>query len=220
MKLHGYYRSSTSYRVRIALELKKQSYDYVPVNLLKGEQRGADYAALNPHQTVPALEVEGDVLVQSLAIIDWLEESYPTPSFLPEDKKAAHLCKSLYYAIASEVHAPLNPPVLKYLREEFDADGDAINAWYAKWITRTFKAVEKRLAAFEWLSSALPFGAPSLFEIVLIPQIYNARRWNVDLADFPNLRKIEANCNAIEAFQLAHPDNQPDTPPETPGAKK
>jgi len=217
MKLHGYYRSSTSYRVRIALGLKKLAFEYVPVNLLKGEQRGDAFAAINPHQTVPALEVDGDFLVQSLAIIDWLENSYPKPSFLPTDKKAAHLCKSLYYAIASEIHAPLNPPILKHLREEFGADSDAINAWYAKWITRTFAPVEKRLAEFDWISPVLPFGEPSLFEIVLIPQIYNARRWNVDLSKFPKLRKIEVYCNAIEAFQLAHPDNQPDTPPEIPG---
>ena len=213
MKLHGYYRSSTSYRVRIALGLKKVAYEYVPVNLLKAEQRGEAFAAINPHQTVPALEVNGDILVQSLAIIDWLEETYPEPSFLPEDKKAAHICKSLYYAISSEIHAPLNPPVLKYLKEEFGADSAAINLWYAKWIKRTFVPVEKRLAEHKWLSTDLPFGIASLFEIVLIPQIYNARRWNVDLAEFPNLRKIDIYCNTMDVFQTAHPENQPDTPP-------
>ena len=212
MKLHGYYRSSTSYRVRIALGLKKLAFDYVAVNLLNGEQKGEAFGAINPHQTVPALEVDGEVIVQSLAIIDWLDQTYPKPSFLPAGKMAAHICKSLYYAIATEIHAPLNPPVLKHLKDEFGADSAAINAWYAKWITRTFTPIEKRLAEFDWVSPVLPFGDPSLFEIVLIPQIYNARRWNVDLAEFPKLRKIEVYCNAIEAFQNAHPDNQPDMP--------
>lgn len=210
MKLYGYYRSSTSYRTRIALNLKALEYQQVPVNLRTGEQQSASYKAVNPHQTVPALEVDGAYLTQSLALLDWMEANAPTPSFLPSTPDKAQICREFYYAIATEIHAPNNLSVLKYLRSEFDADQKSIEKWYAHWIHRTFEPIEARLDQFEWDAEGLPFGHPTVFEIVLIPQIYNARRWNTDLSAFPLLTKIDQSCTALPAFIAAHPDQQPD----------
>ncbi|MEM1036785.1 MAG: maleylacetoacetate isomerase [Pseudomonadota bacterium] len=212
MKLYSYYRSSTSYRVRIALNLKRLDYEIQPINLKTGEQREADFAALNAYQTLPVLMTGGQQLAQSLAILDWLEQTYPSPSFLPGDAGSAQLCRELYYAIATEIHAPNNLPILKYLRSEFEADQEALEKWNARWIHRTFEPVERRLETHSWAKDDLLFGKPGLLEIVLIPQIYNARRWNVDLSTFPNLLKIDAHCAALEAFKAAHPDAQPDAP--------
>lgn len=210
MILYGYYRSSTSYRVRIALNLKGVAYTQAPINLRTGEQSIGSFADLNPHKTVPMLMVDGKALVQSLAIIDWLEETYPDPSLLPEAPDAIQLCKELHYAVATEIHAPNNLAVLNYLRSEFNADQNAIQAWYATWVHRTFEPVEARLAKFDWLGRDVPFGRPSMFEIVLIPQIYNARRWKTDLSGFPLLERIETACSGLPTFQAAHPDRQPD----------
>ena len=211
MILYGYYRSSTSYRARIALNLKQLEYDQSPVNLLTGEQQESAFLTINPHRTVPALEVDGTVMVQSLAILDWLEARFPEPSFLPTHSSRVQVCRELYYAIATEIHAPNNLPVLRYLKSEFAADQASIEKWYAHWIHRTFEPIERRLESLEWVSDDLPFGDPSLFEIVLIPQIYNARRWNTDISAFPILTKIDAVCGALPAFEAAHPDNQPDS---------
>lgn len=210
MKLYNYFRSSTSYRVRIALQLKGVGFDYVGVDLRKGAQKEDSFSTLNPHQTLPTL-VSGDaVLSQSLAIMDWLEEHYPEPSFWPSDPVDKQDCRELYYAIATEIHAPNNLPVLNYLRQQFDFDQAGLERWNKTWIHRTFQPVEARLAARDWQGEALPFGAPTLLEIVLIPQISNARRWNVDLSPFPNLVQIDAYCQTLEAFKAAHPDVQPD----------
>jgi len=208
VKFYGYYRSSTSYRIRIALALKGVAYDYLPVNLKDGEHKGGAYLAINPHGTVPVLDMDGVQMTQSLAILDALESRYPTPSFVPETGEI--LCRDLYYAVATEIHAPNNLAVLKYLRSEFDADPAAIEAWYATWIQKTFAPVEARLAAHDWASDDLPFGQPTLLEIVLIPQVYNARRWNTDLSAFPLIEKIDAHCATLEAFDRARPDNQID----------
>jgi len=210
MKLFGYFRSSTSYRTRIALNLKSFEYEHVPVNLRTGEQFDAAFANINPHQTVPALYADGTYLTQSLALLDWMEDQRPEPSFLPSNPHLLQICRELYYAIATEIHAPNNLSVLKYLRSEFGADQTAIEKWYAHWIHRTFEPVETRLSQFNWLEDGLPFGHPSLFEIVLIPQIYNARRWNTNLSAFPLLRKIDQTCNTLPAFIAAHPEQQPD----------
>lgn len=208
LTLWGYWRSSTSYRTRIALNLKRLRYDYRPINLKLAEQKGEDYLAVNPHGTVPLFQ-DGDVqMTQSLAILDWLEATYPDPSFVPDTH--AELCRDLYYAVATEVHAPNNLAVLQYLKREFDADQTALEAWYATWITKTFAPVEARLRSHTWASEDLPFGQPSLFEIVLIPQIYNARRWKTDLLAFPLLAKIDAHCATLEAFDRARPETQID----------
>ena len=212
MKLFSYYRSSTSYRVRIALNLKQLDYEIVPVDLKAGEQLQAEFQTINAHQSLPVLATPTNQLVQSLAIIDWLEERYASPSFMPEGEQARQFCRELYYAIATEVHAPNNLSVLKYLKSELGMDQDGLEKWNAKWIQRSFAPIEARLSEWEWQETNLPFGLPGLFEIVLIPQIYNARRWNTDLSAFPNLLKIDAHCNDLASFQNAHPDAQPDAP--------
>lgn len=204
----GYWRSSTSYRIRLALNLKGLDYAYTPVNLKEGEQKGEAYRTINPHGTVPLFRSGDTEFMQSLSILEWLEETYPDPSFLPET--AADLCRDLYFAVASEIHAPNNLAVLKYLKAEFAADQDAIEKWYETWIHKTFAPVEARLKSHEWATETLPFGQPTLFEIVLIPQIYNARRWGTDMTPFPLLTKIDAHCATLEAFDKARPENQID----------
>lgn len=208
IKLWGYWRSSTTYRIRIALGLKALDYDYTPVDLKLGGQKGDAYRAINPHGTVPLFRAGRTELMQSLSILDWLEVQYPDPSFLP--KAHTGLCRDLYYAVASEIHAPNNLAVLKYLKAEFGADQTAIEKWYATWIHKTFAPVEARLSAHDWTSDDLPFGHPTLFEIVLIPQIYNARRWKTDLSPFPHLEKIDAHCATLDVFERARPENQID----------
>jgi maleylacetoacetate isomerase/maleylpyruvate isomerase len=208
LTLWGYWRSSTSYRIRIALGLKSLRHDYRPINLKLGEQKSEDYLAVNPHGTVPLFQAGDIQMTQSLAILDWLDATYPDPAFVPTD--APELCRDLYYAVATEIHAPNNLAVLKYLRTEFGADQAAIEAWYATWIAKTFAPVEARLAAHKWASPDLPFGQPTLFEIVLIPQVYNARRWKTDLLAYPLIAKIDAHCATLEAFDRARPENQID----------
>ena len=209
MKLYGYWRSSTSYRLRIALNIKGVAYEYVPVNLLEREHQGEAYRSINPHGTVPLLDTGALKISQSLTAIDWLDRTCPEPAFVPEGEKAAALCRDLYFAIATELHAPNNMPVLNYLRSEFGADQKAVEAWQERWIHKTFTPIEARLAAHDWAGD-LPFGTPSLFEIVLMPRLYNARRWNTNLEPFPLIRRIETTCNALEPFQRAHPDTQID----------
>lgn len=210
MKLHGYYRSSTSYRLRIALELKGLAYENIPVNLLAAEQKGANFAGRNPFASVPMLEADGEDRAQSMAIIEWLEEAYPQNPLLPRDIEERFVARELAYAIATELHAPLNPPILKHLREEFAADKDAVRHWYHTWLARTLNPVEARLAqrrAGDFLNAA-----PGFFEAVLIPQLYNARRFKFDLANTPHMLRIEQACLALPAFKRAHPDNQSDAP--------
>jgi maleylpyruvate isomerase len=213
MRLHGYHRSSTSYRVRIALNLKKLAYEAAPVNLLEAEQRSERFRALNCFAGVPALEVDGRIYAQSLAIMEWLDDRYPEHPLLPADIEDRFAARELAYAIATELHAPLNSPVLAYLEQDLGLSPEAVRAWYHRWLGKTLSGVEARLAqrgAGEFL-----FAAPGLFEAVLIPQVYNARRFAFDLSAMPHIGRIEAACLALPAFAAAHPDNQPDAP-ETP----
>ena len=211
MILHGYYRSSTSYRVRIALNLKGIDYKRSPIDLRRGEQKQKAFLSISPYGSVPALETEERTLFQSLAILDWLELNHPNPSFLPSGREAAQNCRELYYAVATDIHAVNNLPVLKHLRSTYEADQAALEAWNAKWIHRAFEPIEKRLGDINWLSKELPFATPGLFEIVLVPQMYNARRWNVDLSAYTHLCAIDETCSMIKAFVDAHPDKQSDT---------
>ncbi|WP_390549775.1 maleylacetoacetate isomerase [Qipengyuania sp. MTN3-11] len=214
MRLHGYYRSSTSYRLRIALELKGLDYEYVPVNLLASEQKGEAYTGRNPFGTVPLLEAEGRDRAQSMAQIEWLDEAYPdAPRLLPKDVEQRFTARELAYAIATELHAPLNLPVLKYLSNEYGKSQEEIDSWYRHWLGRTLDPVEQRLAQLD--TGDFLFDAPGLFETVLLPQVYNARRFAFDFADKPHIERIEAACLALPEFQRAHPDAQPDNPENT-----
>ncbi|KPP88240.1 MAG: maleylacetoacetate isomerase [Erythrobacter sp.] len=210
MKLHGYYRSSTSYRLRIALELKGLAYENVPVNLLEAAHKDAAFTGRNPFGSVPMLEAGGRDRAQSMALIEWLDEAYPQPALLPKDIEDRYTARELAHAIATELHAPLNLPVLRYLKEEYGKSQEEIGAWYRHWLARTLIPVEQRL---EQLGTGdFLFDAPGLFEVVLIPQLYNARRFDYDLAASPRMTRIEAACLALEPFKRAHPDNQNDNP--------
>ena len=210
MKLFGYFRSSTTYRLRIALNLKGLPYDYVPVNLVKAEQKDEGYVARDPFGSVPLLEADGRDRAQSMAQLEWLEEVYPAPPLLPPGIEDRFTVRELAYAIATETHAVNNLPVLTYLKQEFGASQEQVDAWYRHWLARTFAPIEARLAQHG--ASDFLFGAPGLFEVVLLPQLYNARRFAFDLAAYPHMARIEAACLALDAFQRAHPDNQPDNP--------
>ena len=208
MKLFGYWRSSTSYRLRCALELKGIAYDTEPVNLLETAQQDDAFTSRNPFATVPMLQTKGGDRAQSMAILEWLEERYPRPALLPTDIEQRYLARELTYAIATELHAPLNLPVLKYLKSEFGQEQAAIDTWYRHWLAKTLVPVEARLAQLG--TQDFLFDAPGLFEVVLIPQLYNARRFRYDLANSPHMRRIERACLAMPEFERAHPGNQPD----------
>jgi maleylpyruvate isomerase len=210
MQLHNFFRSGTSHRLRIALNLKGLGYDYVAVDLRKNEHLGAAFKALNPQGLVPAL-VDGDhVLTQSVAIIEWLEERYPTPALLPADVDDRAHVRALAAIVGCDIHPVNNKRILDTLRANFGADDAAINQWCGKWISDGFDAFEAMLAA-ETRRAGFSFGnTPTLADAYLIPQIESARRFKVDLARWPLIMAVEVNCNALEAFQKAAPMVQPD----------
>ncbi|WP_250461032.1 maleylacetoacetate isomerase [Microbulbifer litoralis] len=207
MELHGYFRSSASYRVRIGLNLKGLQYDYRPVNLLKGEQRGEDYRKLNPQGLVPAL-VDGDrVLTQSLAILEWLEETHPAPALLPEDAVERARIRALAYSVASDIQPIQNLRVLRYLQSEYHLSNEQKQGWIQHWIHEGFCALEQQL-------DPGPFAAgeePGLFECCLIPQIYSAERFGLDISGYPAIHRISQACAEIPAFAEARPEKQPDS---------
>ena len=208
MKLYGYWRSSTSYRLRCALELKGLAYEQDPVNLLEGAQKGEAFAGRNPFATVPMLEADGRDRAQSMAIIEWLDEAYPDQPLLPTDIEHRYTARELAYAIATELHAPLNLPVLKYLKNELGHEQDEIDTWYRHWLAKTLHPVERHLAQLD--TGDFLFDRPGFFETVLVPQLYNARRFDFDLSECPRIVRIESACNALPEFERAHPANQPD----------
>lgn len=211
MRLYGYFRSSTSYRLRIALQLKGLTFENVPVNLVTAENTAAEFKTRNPFGSLPMLEADGRDRAQSMALLEWLDEAYPDPAFLPKDIEARYTVRELAYAIATEIHAVNNLPVLKYLKDPLGHTQDEIDAWYRRWLARTLDPVEARLAQLG-TGDFLHGAAPGLFEIVLVPQLYNARRFAYDLSASPHLTRIEAACLALPAFAAAHPDNQNDSP--------
>jgi maleylacetoacetate isomerase len=210
MKLYGYWRSSTSYRLRCALELKGLKYDQNPVSLIEARHKDESFTSRNPFAGVPMLEADGRDRAQSMAIIAWLDERYPDQPLLPADIEQRFTARELAYAIATELHAPLNLKVLKYLKGPLGHDQDEIDTWYRHWLGTTLGPVERRLEQLD--TGDFLFDAPGLFEAVLIPQLYNARRFDYDLSGSPRTTRIEAACLTLPAFQRAHPDNQPDAP--------
>jgi len=210
MKLHGYYRSSTSYRLRIALELKGIAYENIPVNLLQSEQKDPAFTSRNPFGSVPLLEADGRDRVQSMALMEWLDEAYPEHPLLPADLEQRYTVRELGYAIATELHAPLNLPVLKYLKDPLGHDQAEIETWYRHWLARTLEPVEARLAQLG--TGDFLFEAPGFFEAILLPQVYNAQRFDFDFGDKPHIGRIERACLALPQFQRAHPDAQSDSP--------
>jgi maleylpyruvate isomerase len=210
MELHNFFRSGTSHRLRIALNLKGLGYDYVAVDLRKNEHQGAAFKDLNPQGLVPAL-VEGElVLTQSVAIIEWLEERHPTPALLPTDVNDRAHVRALAALVGCDIHPVNNKRILDTLRASFGADDAAINTWCATWISAGFDAYETLLAA-DTRRAGFSFGnAPTIADVYLIPQIESARRFKVDLGRWPLIMAVDAQCGALEAFQRAAPMAQPD----------
>ena len=204
--LYDYWRSSAAYRVRIALNLKGVDYEQRSVNLAAGDHQGSDYRALNPQGFVPMLEIDGHKLTQSLSIIMYLAARYPEPPLLPEDPAEAAHVRSMALTIACDIHPLNNLRVLKYLKGEFGQDQAAIDSWIAHWISDGFAALEAMAA-----SSAGDFlygDSPTIADICLVPQMYNARRFNVPVDAYPTLLRADANACQLEAFARAHPDRQ------------
>lgn len=208
MILHGYWRSGTSYRVRIALALKGLVYDQANHDLRRGEQRDAVYRALNPQGLVPALEADGLVLTQSPAILEWLEERHPDPPLLPADPDARAVVRAMAATIACDVHPLNNLRVLNAVRDDFGADAGAVNRWIARWIGEGFAALEVMVTRH---GGGFCYGAgPTLADCHLVPQIYAAERFGVDLSPYPALVAAGETARSLPEVAAAHPDVQPD----------
>jgi maleylpyruvate isomerase len=210
MIFHGYFRSSAAWRCRIAFNLKGLDYEFRPVHLRRKEQRSEAYLALNPQGLVPALEVDGQVLTQSLAIIEWLDETQSGPRLLPDDPIAKAHVRAFAQIIAADIHPLQNLRVLGALEARYGADQAEKNAWCALWLRPGLEACET-LAAAQTHGGAFTFGdAPSLADICLIPQLASAERFGVDISDLRRLAEIRAACGAMQAFASADPGAQPD----------
>ena len=208
--LYGYWRSSSSYRVRIALNLKGIEYQQKDVHLLRGggEQKQAAYRAINPLGLVPALVHGERVIVQSVAICEYLEEAFSGPRLLPADTAGRARVRAIVQTVASEVQPLNNLAVLNYLGDPLQQEDSAINHWYRHWVARGFAAIEQWLA--ESATGRCCHGdSPTLADCFLVPQVYNAERFGCDLAPYPRLMRIAESCRAIEAFRGAAPENQP-----------
>lgn len=208
MRLYGYWRSSAAYRLRIAFGLKGLTWEDVPVHLVKGEQREADYLQKNPIGLVPTLELaEGAALTQSLAILEWLEETYPTPPLLPKDPLKRAQVRAAAHVIAVDTHPIQNVGVVGHLKSEYGLSQEQGVDWMCHWMARGFAAFQALIKP----NTPFAFGdAPSLADLCLVPQLYNAHRWGLDLAPFARLTDIEARCFALPAFEAARPEVQPD----------
>jgi len=209
MKLYNYFRSSASYRVRIALNLKGLSYEYIPVHIAKGEHKLPAYAAVSADLLVPTLEIDGRRLSQSLAIIEYLDEIHPDPPLIPSDPLERAQVRALSQAIASEIHPVNNLRVLKYLSSDLKISDDAKNTWYHHWVRSGLEAFERQLALLPDAVFCLG-STPTLADCCLVPQIFNAQRFKVDLDGLPRTMAAFDACMQLEAFKLAHPSACPD----------
>ncbi|MGB7257274.1 MAG: maleylacetoacetate isomerase [Pseudolabrys sp.] len=209
MKLYSYFRSSAAYRVRIALNLKGIPYEMVAIHLTKdgGHNRRPEFRAINPQMRVPALEVDGgDILMQSLAIIEYLDETHPKPPLLPADPIARAHVRAIAQMIACDIHPLNNVGPLRYLKHKLGQEQTAIDAWYHHWVIDGFEAVEAVIKPGPYA-----YGAEvTLADLCLVPQVYNARRLKVPLDLFPKIVTVDAACTKLAAFDKARPENQPD----------
>lgn len=212
MKLFTYFRSSAAYRVRIALNLKQLAYEAVPIHLLRdgGEQRHADYLALNPAGLVPTLVDDKNVLQQSLAIIEYLDELHPQPALLPGDAADRARIRAIAQTIACDIHPINNLRVLQYLSRELGVSDAQKNAWYRHWVESGLAAVEAMLAGDARTGRFCHGDTPTLADCCLVPQVFNARRFGCDLSAMPTILGIVERCAKLDAFRQAAPENQPD----------
>jgi len=206
VRLYTYFRSSAAFRVRIALALKGVSYESVPVNLLKAEQKSETYAAVNPHRRVPALDIGGTVLQQSPAILEYLDEVYPEPPLLPVGTVQRTKVRGAAALIACDIHPLNNSGALAFLKNELGQEQAAVDAWYTHWVRQGFEALERLVEPGPYA-----FGPRvTLADVYLVPQVFNARRFDISLDPYPKIAAVDAACSAIEAFRAAAPANQPD----------
>lgn len=210
MKLYSFFRSSAAYRVRIGLALKGLDYEYVPVQIARGRQFEPEFDAVNPQHLVPVLEDGGKRLYQSLAILQYLDETHPEPRLLPADPVERNRVRSLALISACEIHPLNNLRVLKYLTEVLKVTEEQKLSWYRHWVVTGFEALERRLATEPQTGTFCHGDRPGFADVVLVPQVANARRFQVDLSPFPTIVRIDAACNALEPFRKAAPSVQPD----------
>jgi maleylacetoacetate isomerase len=214
MKLYGYFRSSAAFRVRIALNLKKLNYESAFIHLRRGDQRQPGFLDINPQGLVPALEVDDTLLIQSLPIIEYLDETYPEPPLLPSDAKGRARVRALAAMVACDIHPINNLRVLRYLLRPLGQDEAAVETWYNYWIAEGFGALERLLAEGGRTGRFCHGDTPGLADIVLVPQVFNANRYqSLDLTPYPTIVRIYQTCLGIDAFAAAHPDRQPDREP-------
>jgi maleylpyruvate isomerase len=211
--LHSYFRSSASYRVRIALNLKQIPYDYTAIHLLRdgGEQLQPRFRSLNPQSLVPVLQDQDTTISQSLAILEYLEETYPAIALLPSNRADRAYVRQIALAIACEIHPLNNLRVLKHLSKNLNISDEQKNQWIGHWISLGFEGLEELLGNSQRRGSFCFGDSPTFADCCLIPQMYNAQRFNVDLTGFPTLLRIADTCNALDAFRNAAPNQQPDT---------
>ncbi|HUI33986.1 MAG TPA: maleylacetoacetate isomerase [Stellaceae bacterium] len=210
MKLYGFSRSSAAFRVRIALNLKGLAYEDAFVHLRRGEQHGPEYLAVNPQGLVPALETDGHTLIQSMAIIEYLDETHPEPPLLPHDPGGRARVRAMAEIVACDIHPINNLRVLRYLHGPLGHDQRAIETWYNHWIAAGFEALERLLVGDGRTGAFCHGDTPGLADIALVPQAVNSERYKLDLSPYPTVSRIYANCMRLDAFSAAHPSSQPD----------
>ena len=210
MKLYSFFRSGTSHRLRIALNLKGLAYEQIAVDLRREEHLGDAFKAINPQQLVPVLEADERLMIQSPAIIEWLEERYPTPPLLPGDAGDRAQVRALAAIVSCDIHPINNRRILEALRHRFGADEAAVNDWCGTWISAGFDAIEALLSKDPQRGDFCFGSSPTLADVYLVPQVESARRFKVDLSRWPLVQAVDAACAQLEAFRKAAPNAQPD----------
>jgi len=213
VKLYGFFRSSAAFRVRIALNLKGLSYESAAIHLRRSDQEKPEYRSVNPQGLVPALEIDGHTLIQSLAIIEYLDETHPDPPLLPPAPADRAWVRALADIVACDIHPINNLRVLRYLTRAYGRDENDIASWYNYWIDAGFQALEALLAEDPRTGTFCHGDRPGLADIALVPQVVNAERYKLDMSAYPTIARIFTICMKLPPFQAAHPDNQPDREP-------